>query len=141
MSAVHEAGVYHRDIRPENIFISSGFAYLGNFGKSFFHGLPDEKGYSVMAQIDEEEIDGYMPRELLNGDAGRYTDVYSIGVLIYELFTGLCPLSSPYELDRLGGEIPKELLPSAVNPSLPIWFNGLVKNTIQMDPQSLGCCR
>lgn len=132
LKAAHEQNVFHRDINPENIYFRGGYAILGNFGKSYFTDH-HEQGYTVQATINEINATAYHPLELTVGDANRASDVYSLGVLIYWLFTGQEPFQTPYDLDKMGGALPANKLPSAVNPVLPKWLDELCNKTILVD--------
>jgi len=132
LKEAHKENIYHRDINPDNIYMSSGYAYLGNFGKSYFSDH-NEQGYTVMATINEMNATPYHPLELTVGDASRSSDIYSLGVLIYWLFTGKEPFKTPYDLDKLGGQIPEAQLPSSVNKALPKWLDELCLKTILTD--------
>lgn len=128
----HAVNVFHRDINPDNIFLIGGYAYLGNFGKSYF---VDEyrRGYTVMATLSQSNTTPYHALELTVGDVSRATDLYSIGVLIYWLFTGNEPFKTPYELNNMGGQLPEELLPSKINTNLPDWLDEVCLKTILID--------
>src|SRR5882762_6626958 len=83
LAAAHEAGVLHRDLKPANIMIDGdGNARVLDFGLA---GLVEEFG-------DEEKRAGtpaYMAPEQLEGkDQTIKTDIYSLGLVLYELFTG-----------------------------------------------------
>lgn len=135
LRVAHKANVYHRDLNPENIFLTSGLAALANFGKAYFadHG---EMGYTVAPTLNETNATAYHAPELLAKDASRASDIYSMGVLIYELFTGKLPFNSPYELNQLGGQLTPDLMPTAVKIGLPIWLDELCANTILFDDAS-----
>jgi serine/threonine protein kinase len=132
LKEAHKVNIYHRDINPDNIYLSGGYAYLGNFGKSYFTDH-NEQGYTVMATINESNATPYHPLELTVGDASRASDIYSVGVLIYWLFTEKEPFKTPYDLDKMGGRLLKNLLPSAVNSVLPKWLDELCNKTILVD--------
>ena len=73
--------------------MSSGYAYLGNFGKSYFIDHSEE-GYTVMpGTINQNNATAYHPLELTVNDASAVSDIYSLGVLIYWLFTDKEPFS------------------------------------------------
>lgn len=129
LKVAHEANVFHRDLNPENIYLTNGYAALANFGKAYFAGH-GEMGYTVAITLDSSNATPYHAFELLAKDASRASDIYSLGVLIYELFTGKLPFNSPYELNSLGGKLPDRLLPTAINSSLPAWLDELCRNTI-----------
>lgn len=135
LEAAHAADIYHRDINPENIFLTNGFATLGNFGKSYFIDH-HQQGFTVMPTLTESTIGSYHAMELLSGDASRTSDIYSLGILIYELFVDQLPVKDPIELNSLGGQLPPNRLPTAVNNSLPEWLDELCAHTILNDPEA-----
>ncbi|MDF1866716.1 MAG: protein kinase [Saprospiraceae bacterium] len=132
LKEAHKENIFHRDINPENIFLYGGYAYLGNFGKSYFAD-DKRKGYTVMATITEMNATPYHPLELTVGEASRTSDIYSLGVLIYWLFTGEEPFKTPYDLDKMGGVLTEDKLPSAINSALPKWLDELCNQTILTD--------
>jgi predicted Ser/Thr protein kinase len=87
----HRRGVIHRDIKPSNVFMTSdGRCKLGDFG------LARVLGDTVMFRTDAASVIGtptYMSPEQFRGDAalGPATDVYSLGVMAYELLVGRAP--------------------------------------------------
>jgi len=132
LKSAHDEGVYHREINPENIYIISGHAYLSNFGKAWFtdhNGM----GYTVASTITAANITPYHALELLSKEASRASDIYSLGVLIYELFLGEVPVTSSLELNKLGGRLPEDRLPTSKNPALPKWLDELCNKTILCD--------
>jgi serine/threonine protein kinase len=132
LKEAHKENIFHRDINPDNIYLSSGYAYLGNFGKSYFVDHSDE-GYTVMPTINVNNATAYHPLELTVGDANQASDIYSLGILIYWLFTDVEPFKTPYELDKMGGKLPEEKLPSRLNSNLPKWLDEVCYKTIQTD--------
>lgn len=129
LKVAHEVNVFHRDLNPENIYLSNGYATLGNFGRSYFYDHGD-LGYTVAVTLDSNSATAYHAFELLAKDASRATDIYSLGVLVYELFTNQLPFSSPFELNNLGGKLPSDKLPTAINSQLPNWLDELCMHTI-----------
>ena len=95
LRAVHEAGILHRDISPDNIFITrGGQVKILDFG-SAKHDLAMQ---NRSTQITLKR--GYSPEEQYrsNGKVGPWTDVYALGATIYHAITGQVP---PESLDRL----------------------------------------
>jgi serine/threonine protein kinase len=134
LKAAHAEGIFHRDVSPENIYLTGGYACLGNFGKSFFIDHHAE-GYTVQATLTEQTATAYHAAELLQKDSYRSSDIYSLGVLTYELFVGQVPFASPFELIKLGGKLPNQLYPSTVNPALPKWLDDFCNHCIRTSPE------
>lgn len=134
VKAAHEANVFHRDINPQNIFLTNSYATLGNFGKSYFFDHQNQ-GFTVMRSISENNLSPYHALELISSDAGRYSDIYSLGVLVYHLFTEKLPTKDAIELNRLGGRLPSNKLPSGISKLIPSWLDELCNKTIRTNPE------
>ncbi|WP_026726988.1 methylation-associated defense system protein kinase MAD6 [Flavobacterium denitrificans] len=134
LKEAHKESIFHRDINPDNIYLSSGYAYLGNFGKSYFIDHSEE-GYTVMPTINQNNATAYHPLELTVNDASAASDIYSLGVLVYWLFTDKEPFNTPYDLDRMGGKLKSTLLPTYINSNLPKWIDDVCIQTIITDDQ------
>jgi len=94
LAAVHQRGILHRDIRPENLLYSSdgtlkvvGFGTVSD-GASLISAASGTPAYTA-----PERIQGFR--------LGPATDVYSLGVLLYELFSGRLPFSRDLPLSAL----------------------------------------
>jgi serine/threonine protein kinase len=95
LRAVHDAGILHRDISPDNIYINrAGQIKILDFG-SAKHDLASQ---NQSTQITMKR--GYSPEEQYrrNGKVGPWTDVYALGATVYHAITGEVP---PESLDRL----------------------------------------
>ena len=93
LSAVHSAGLIHRDVKAQNVMVSdSGRVVLMDFGT----GLEKTDGTESLAGTPL-----YLAPELLSGDiATIQSDIYSLGVLLYRLLTGSYPVDA-HDLDQL----------------------------------------
>jgi serine/threonine protein kinase len=98
VKAIHQTGLLHRDISPDNIYITvHGRVILLDFGAAR-HAL-GEKGKNLSIILKP----GYAPEEQYRskGAQGPWTDIYAIAVTIYQAITGRMP---PDALDRLNGD-------------------------------------
>ena len=94
LKAVHEQGIIHRDIAPDNIFLATdGKVKLIDFGAARFATASHSRSLTVIIKP------GYSPEEQYRsrGDQGAYTDVYAIGATLYRMVTGIIP---PDALER-----------------------------------------
>ncbi|CAN5434612.1 hypothetical protein BH20ACI1_BH20ACI1_15930 [soil metagenome] len=108
LHAIHDAGILHRDLKPANIIIDSrGKARITDFGIA---GLEDE--------LKNEEIrvgtPAYMSPEQITGrEVTQKSDIYSLGLLLYEIFTG----KQAFQADSLEDLIKKHQTTQPSNPS------------------------
>jgi tetratricopeptide (TPR) repeat protein len=86
LETVHRRGVIHRDIKPQNIFLVEGDATLVDFG------IAMPSGPQTVSREGAEVVPGtptYMPPEHRYGwDVGPQTDIYAVGMVLYEALTG-----------------------------------------------------
>ena len=120
LKAVHEQGVIHRDIAPDNIFLTNdGRVKLLDFGASRFATTSHSKSLSVIIKQGYAPIEQYRSR----GDQGPWTDVYSLAATFYKMITGITPEDSMERVEKedlkapskLGVDIPKNVENALMN--------------------------
>jgi serine/threonine protein kinase len=117
----HKQGVLHRDLRPSNVLVAeSGILKVADFGTSRFLEIAAH-GTTVIGSPP------YMAPEQFQGKAVFASDLYSLGVTMYQMLTGDLPYETPTpgDLDRL---MKGELLtaPRSKNPKIPKSINDIV---------------
>ena len=131
----HEEGVLHRDIKPANILLKPTPAALREPGDLPFHPVVTDFGLAKLAEGGIQTRTGatmgtpaYMsPEQCLGRDPDRRSDVYSLGVVLFELTTGRVPfeVKSLTEAIRCHTQEPPPP-PRSVNPSLPLEVENIV---------------
>ena len=117
----HRHGVLHRDLRPANVLVAeSGMLKVADFGTSRFLEIAAH-GTTVIGSPP------YMAPEQFHGKAVFASDLYSVGVTMYQMMTGVLPYDtpSPADLDRLmRGEL--VTAPRLKNPKIPKAISDIV---------------
>ena len=135
LAAAHDAGIVHRDIKPENVMVrSDGYVKLLDFGLARL--MPVER--PEVTQLSEHSTltepgalvgtMGYLSPEQACGEiVGPSSDVFSLGIVAYELATGKHPFLAPTQVGMLGAILTREPPPaSAVRADLPEELSTLI---------------
>jgi eukaryotic-like serine/threonine-protein kinase len=127
----HRQGIVHRDIKPENILVTSdGVVKVADFGlaRAYADGRQTQAG-TVTGTVQ------YLAPEQIRGEpADPRSDLYSLGVVTYELLTGKLPFTGETAMSiaykHLSGRVPR---PSASVPSIPTELDGFVVSATDRD--------
>ena len=121
----HRQGVLHRDLRPPNVLVSgSGILKVADFGTSRFLEIAAH-GTTVIGSPP------YMAPEQFEGKAVFASDIYSLGITMYQMLTGALPYETPAptDLDKLiSGELVRP--PKLENPAVPKPLNDIVMKAL-----------
>jgi formylglycine-generating enzyme required for sulfatase activity len=118
LDAIHEKGLVHRDVKPGNVMVDeSGQATLLDFG--IVRAAEGTRLTTTMAVLGTPE---YMSPELAEGEEpDARSDIYSLGVVAYQMLTGQAPFSAPSPLAVLRFQADKAPpSPRPVNPGLSV---------------------
>ena len=132
LAAAHRAGLVHRDVKPENVLISDdGDVKIADFGLVRAVAAAGITSTSVILGTA-----AYLsPEQVRDGNAGPRSDVYSAGILTYELLTGLTPFTGDTALSiayqRLENDVPP---PGTVIDGVPTQFDDFVACATARDP-------
>jgi len=112
----HEMGVVHRDLKPDNIYVIKGAGQTGEFVKVLDFGLAKIRGGDAGQTLTKEGIvcgtPAYMsPEQAMSRLVDRRSDIYSIGIMFYELLAGVPPFSGSSPLELLMAHVHDEPVP------------------------------
>jgi len=131
----HRLEMLHRDLKPENIMITThGVVKIIDFGSVKIAGIQE-----ISTPVERIELLGTKnytaPEYLLGMEGSNRSDIYSLGVLVYNLLTGELPYGDKMSRDlnwRTLNKIKYE--PSiAHNPMIPLWMDGAIHKAVKKD--------
>jgi serine/threonine-protein kinase len=132
LSYAHSRGVVHRDIKPGNIMITTqGQVKLLDFGlASAARGDHITRSGAVMGSMH------YMsPEQVRSEPADARSDIYSVGVTLYQMVTGTTPIPGENDYELMRGHLHHvPVYPSIVNPQVPANLAGAIMKALEKDP-------
>jgi serine/threonine protein kinase, bacterial len=132
LAVAHRAGLVHRDIKPENVLISDdGDVKIADFG--LVRAVAEAKITSTSVILGTAAY--LSPEQVATGDAGPRSDVYAVGILAYELLTGVTPFTGDSALavayQRMDNDVSP---PGTVIAGVPSQFDEFVLAATARDP-------
>jgi len=134
LSEAHELGIVHRDLKPNNIMIDdNGNVRIMDFGIARSLKAKSMTGPGVMIGTPE-----YMAPEQVEGkDVDQRSDIYALGIVLYEMLTGQLPFSgdNPFTIGiKQKSEMPED--PKNYNASIPEDLSRLILKCLEKKPDS-----
>jgi tetratricopeptide (TPR) repeat protein len=132
LEAAHAEGVIHRDLKPQNIMLdANGRAYVMDFGIARSAYLPGMTQTGALVGTPE-----YMSPEQAKGDKlDERSDLFSLGVILYELLIGQSPYYSETPLATLWKRIQEKAKPPIeIDPAIPKPLSDIVAKALEIDP-------
>ena len=133
LAYAHSEGVIHRDLKPGNILLTEqGEAVIGDFGVAQIIGGSCHTVSGVMLGTMS-----YMaPERGLKGTCDARSDIYSLGVVLYEMLTQRPPFEADTPLAVLMKHVHDPLpLPRQIDPQIPVAFERVVLKALAKDPE------
>ncbi len=135
LRGLHRLEMLHRDLKPDNIMISDdGIVKLIDLGAVKVAGIQE-----ISSPVERIELLGtknYTAPEYLMGVAGsNKSDLFSLGVIAYEMLTGKLPYGDQSDKNMDWRSISKIKYTSALkhNPMIPLWFDGALEKAVRID--------
>ncbi|MSR57148.1 MAG: serine/threonine protein kinase [Planctomycetaceae bacterium] len=123
---LHDRGIVHRDLKPANVFRENGVVKIGDVGLSKFI-TPSRRS----AQTESVGTVYYMAPEVAHGKYGSELDVYSLGIMLYELLTGQVPFNG----ESTGEILMKHMTEAPDLTRIAAQFRPVLARALEKDPQ------
>ena len=132
LAAAHRAGIVHRDLKPENVLLADdGRIKIGDFGLARAATANTATGAALLGTV------AYLSPELVTrGVADTRSDIYAVGIMMYEMLTGEQPFTGeqPMQIAYQHANEPVPT-PSTRNPRVPVELDELVLWATARDPE------
>jgi serine/threonine-protein kinase len=133
MAVAHQAGVIHRDLKPANLLVNDdGLLKIVDFGVAAAASSGDTQLTKTGYVIGSPK---YMaPEQILGKKVDETADVYSIGVIMYEMVTGIPPYSRGDHMSVMYQHVQGKAKPcQEINPTVPDEFAAIITKAMSVD--------
>jgi serine/threonine protein kinase len=128
---VHRKGVIHRDIKPSNILLDKeGHAFLSDFGLALL------TRFGTLGQVFGSPQYIAPEQAISSARAEPRSDLYSVGIILYEMFTGQLPFLSQDSVEQAMQHIQAPAPhPQSVRPEIPVGIAEVILKALEKDPE------
>jgi tRNA A-37 threonylcarbamoyl transferase component Bud32 len=133
MAVAHQAGIVHRDLKPANVLIDNeGLLKIVDFGVAAAQTQGDTQLTKTGYVIGSPK---YMaPEQILGKKVDERADIYSLGVILYEMFSGIPPYSRGDHMSVMYQHVQgKARPPIEINKTMPVELSNLVMRCMALD--------
>ncbi len=133
LASAHRAGLIHRDVKPENVLIADdGRIKVADFGLA--KAVSTETQHTATKGVLIGTVSYLAPELVVEGRADARADVYAVGVVLYELLTGVKPHEGETPIQVAYKHVHQDVPPpSALVPELPAYVDALVARATARD--------
>ena len=149
LTKAHEHGIIHRDLKPENLMVShDGYAKILDFGLAKLLERRQraitvaDSAEKTLIQVNTQSgtilgtISYMSPEQLLGQKVDLRSDIFSFGIVLYELTTGLCPFANDNRIDTMHAILHKEVEPPhAIKADLPVALHQILTKALAKAPK------
>ena len=138
LAAAHEGGIVHRDIKPENLMLRpDGFVKVLDFGLAHRLAGPAASAATMSGRAPGGTLRYMSPEQLRDEPVTGASDIFSLGIVLYEFAAGRHPFESTYAWETAYAiHSRKPAPPSQANPAIPAWLDRLILSMLAQAPES-----
>jgi serine/threonine protein kinase len=128
----HDHGIIHRDLKPSNILLhDKHHVYLTDFGLA--QHIHQSNGFTISSNL--MGTPEYMAPELSEGAATIRSDIYALGIILYQLLTGRVPFKGSTPMGTYLKHIrERPVAPTALNPAIPEEIEVVILRALEKNP-------